>query len=97
MEPEEQGLPQDSGRRKIVKQILEAVDEGSSLVKRRVYFTRPVVIVVLDEVQGRDAAGWSKVCRPDEWDEEKGLEIATARAAQNLADTILSERIGNAT
>lgn len=62
-------------------------------LKMTVHFRRPVTIVILNEKQGRIGVGWSKVCRPDKWDKEKGKNIALGKAAQDLSEAVYSSTV----
>ena len=95
MEPEEaKNIRQLT--KNIIMSLMETSQESDALRELRPYkgiemethYRRPTTIVVLKEKQGRIGVGWSKVCRPDKWDEEKGEGIALARAAQDLSQHI---------
>ena len=84
--------------RNLTKYILTALKEGKSAphvgpIKENVFYRRPVTIVLIQEKLGRYGVGWSKVCSPDEWDKEKGLEIARARAAQDLSAVLYNTTV----
>lgn len=95
MEPEER----IKNIRQLTKNIIDSLEPNElghtlrqhspySGIKMETYFRRPTTIVILKEKQGRIGVGWSKVCRPDTWDEVKGEGIALARAAQDLSQHI---------
>lgn len=93
--------------RQLTKNIIDSLDfnepneVGEALrkhspyrgIEMETYFRRPTTVVILKEKQGRYGVGWSKVCRPDTWDKEKGMGIALARAAQDLSQHIFKTTV----
>lgn len=79
--------------RELTLGILHGVKTEEPIFSAKVYYRRPEVIVIIGDDQGREGVGWAKVCRPDKWDPEKGKEIATGRAARDLAEIIVAEKI----
>ena len=81
-------------QRAVTKGILRLLERGSDerfsrdVVSRRPY-TFVSLIYTTAEGTSYSGVGFSKVCYPDVWDENVGIDIATAKAAQELASNIL--------
>ena len=67
------------------------------IVDQEEYQQRPYTCVVLGvDVWNkptslvRDVVGFSKVCYPDQWDSERGIELAKQKALSRLAKELLS-------
>ena len=86
-------------RRKIVVKMLEVLESGvHPTIEVEVKQKRPYTVAEVtcldwmnadgDHVQG---LGFSKVCRPDQWDEQTGATLATAKAVGDLADRLVAD------
>ncbi|MHC4181807.1 MAG: hypothetical protein ACYSR0_00460 [Planctomycetota bacterium] len=73
-------------RREFVKAILKLREEDG--IAFEVVYRRPYTIAL---IHYRDYEGWgaAKVCWPDQWNPERGQEIALAKAAQHIAEQVM--------
>ena len=92
MEPEERGLT-PKNKRILTKHILTALDKSAEGFSENTFYRRPYTVVMVyehyDDKKRFFGVGCSKVCWPDLWEEEKGRDIAMAKAAQDLAEIML--------
>ncbi len=84
--------------RKLVKQIIRKfkdIDENTDVVFRqpntyvRIYYSPHGEATVYGH-------GFSKVCWPDQWNSQRGYEIALAKAAQDVVLQLASTERGDA-
>lgn len=68
-----------------------------NITKEVVFQDRPWTFVHLEvEYRGMvelETFGFSKVCHPDEWDEESGVFMATQKALYKLAKELFQEEL----
>jgi len=84
--------------RSLTKAILYLLEDESSVISVKEIIRKPNVVVELTYENPQSyvrhvGAGFSKVCYPDVWDVDKGINIATAKAAQDLAQQVSSSLI----
>ena len=77
-------------RRELVLKVLELVDSGDDRIYVQVEQERPYTFAKLSATswEGVFGVGFSKVCFPDRWNSERGIQIAVAKAAKILAGEI---------
>jgi hypothetical protein len=77
-------------RRELVLKVLELVDVEDDRIYVQIEQERPYTFAKLSatDIEGCSGIGFSKVCFPDRWRPELGVQIATAKAAKALADEI---------
>lgn len=81
-------------RQQFVNNLLEAIGFKDDWVRRKIWIDRPYIHVRLTaywkDAPKTVAHGFSKVCRPDKWNEAEGIHICTMRAARKMADEVLN-------
>lgn len=76
--------------RAVTKAVLQMIENDYEAIEREVWQERPYTMVRIS-YQDKTSIGFSKVCYPDKWNAPIGINIATAKAAQNLAERLLTE------
>ena len=74
-------------RRGVIERLNELVEDGDERVVVHVFQKRPNTFAAT-RFHAYTGVGFSKVCYPDTWDEDKGIEIARNKAIQDIGNQL---------